>query len=201
MNARRFVGGRVWIAVGMFSVTAAQCPSTGARNDTTHALPVPSARTAEKAPRGTLEPTERAATGVTVPPLPVLTSVTLSDSSASGSARVTFQFDGGALPGYRVEYLPGPAIACGSGDSMMVRGAARLRVRFTPAAAHRDDGGSTIVERDRVGDRGGVVHLLQSCDFEGQVEWVLGVGARTPYRASELTSPARLVIDLDRLPR
>jgi hypothetical protein len=34
------------------------------------------------------------------------------------------------------------------------------------------------------------------CDFEGQVEWVLGIAAPAAYRVSELTGPARLVLDV-----
>jgi hypothetical protein len=38
------------------------------------------------------------------------------------------------------------------------------------------------------------------CDFEGQVEWVLGVTRRAPYRVTELTGPARLLLDVKQGP-
>jgi hypothetical protein len=34
------------------------------------------------------------------------------------------------------------------------------------------------------------------CDFEAQVEWVVGLAARTPYRIAELSEPPRLVLDV-----
>jgi hypothetical protein len=34
------------------------------------------------------------------------------------------------------------------------------------------------------------------CDFEGQVEWLLGLAARNGYRVLELTEPPRLVVDV-----
>jgi hypothetical protein len=41
-----------------------------------------------------------------------------------------------------------------------------------------------------------VKEIELSCDFEGEVSWVLGLSARKPYRVHELSDPARLVIDI-----
>jgi hypothetical protein len=39
------------------------------------------------------------------------------------------------------------------------------------------------------------------CDFEGQIEWVLGVtAAAAPYRISEQLAPARLVLEIRHAP-
>jgi len=38
------------------------------------------------------------------------------------------------------------------------------------------------------------------CDFEGQVEWVLGVVAAGPYRVLASPGPGRLVVDIRHRP-
>ena len=96
--------------------------------------------------------------------------------------RVVFEFTGDSVPGYRVAYTTGPVQRCGSGDPVTVAGTGRLVVRFEPAQAHDAPGLPAIRE------------LTLVCDFEGQVEWVLGIAAPSAYRVAELTQPARLVL-------
>jgi hypothetical protein len=112
--------------------------------------------------------------------------------------RVVFDFGAGALPGYRVEYVRPPITRCGSGQATQVAGAAWLRVHFTPAQAHTDAGQPTITQRERVLSLPVVRELELTCDFEGHVEWVLGVGRPNRYRVLELSSPARVVVDVRR---
>jgi hypothetical protein len=69
-------------------------------------------------------------------------------------------------------------------------------VRLDPARAHDDSGNVTIADRQRMLALPVLKRLLIICDFEAQVEWVLGVAARTPYRVSELSGPPRLVLDV-----
>ena len=38
--------------------------------------------------------------------------------------------------------------------------------------------------------------LVQTCDFEGHVTWVLGVGHPKRFRVVELTNPSRIVVDV-----
>ena len=114
--------------------------------------------------------------------------------------RIVFEFSGDSLPGYHVEYASRPVRRCGSGDPVSLVGAARLVVRFEPAQAHDEQGRSTVAEREWVPGAGGapglpaVKEMKLVCDFEGQVEWVLGVAAARPYRVTE--TGARLILDV-----
>jgi len=109
-----------------------------------------------------------------------------------------FEFTGGgdSVPGYRVEYATKPVQRCGSGDPVAVAGTGRLIVRFEPAQAHDEHGNLTPAERHRAPELPAVRELTLICDFEGQVAWVLDVAAPSEYRVSELTGPARLVVDV-----
>jgi hypothetical protein len=117
-------------------------------------------------------------------------------ASQPGYDRVVFRFAGDSVPGYHVEYATRPVRRCGSGDPVTVTGAGQLVVRFEPARAHDEQGNPTPAERDRGPGLPAVKQLTLACDFEGQVEWVLGVAATVPYRVSELVAPARLVLDV-----
>jgi len=119
------------------------------------------------------------------------------DARASpGYDRITFEFTSDSLPGYHVEYTSGPVRRCGSGESVVVAGAGRLVVRLEPAQAHDERGNAMFTERDRTLGLPAVKDMKLVCDFEGQVEWVLGVAVAGPYRVSELAGPARLVLDV-----
>jgi hypothetical protein len=125
--------------------------------------------------------------------------VTLREVRAAqneGFDRVVFEFVGDGASGYRVEYMDPPARQCGSGKDVAIAGAALLRVRLLPAQAHDEKGNPTIKDRERKVDLGVLRELEQICDFEGQVEWVLGLASRTPYRVLELSSPPRIVVDV-----
>ena len=116
--------------------------------------------------------------------------------------RVVFDFGGGAIPGYHIEYIDRPVIQCGSGEPMEVAGDGWLRVRLEPARAHefRDDTLAvvTVAERNRRLTLPNLRQLVLTCDFEAQVEWVLGLESPTRYRVMELREPSRLVVDVRR---
>jgi hypothetical protein len=116
--------------------------------------------------------------------------------SQPGYDRVVFEFAGDSVPGYRIAYASGPVVRCGSGDPVAVVGSGRLVVRFEPARAHDDMGHASVERRTAAPGLPAVKNLQIVCDFEGQVEWVLGVPAGAPYRVLELTAPARLVLDV-----
>jgi hypothetical protein len=121
-------------------------------------------------------------------------------SSEPGYDRVVFVFAGDSAPGYRVEYASAPVRRCGSGDPVSLAGTQQVVVRFEPASAHDERGNPAPVERDRALGLPAVNEMKLVCDFEGQVEWVLGVAAASPFRVSELTGPARVVVDIRRRP-
>ncbi|HWS55304.1 MAG TPA: hypothetical protein VN228_14300, partial [Pyrinomonadaceae bacterium] len=110
--------------------------------------------------------------------------------------RVVFEFAGARPPGYRVEYVDRPVRQCGSGEAVPVAGDAWLRVRLTPSNAHTEAGEATVKDRARRLAYPNLKELKILCDFEAEVEWVLGLASPNRYRVLELTNPARLVVDV-----
>lgn len=112
-----------------------------------------------------------------------------------GYDRTVFAFDG-PLPGYHVEYVDRPAHACGSGEAVFLDGEAWLLVRFTPARAYTDDGRPTVPHGRTRTDLPVLVETAVTCDFEGEVAFVLGLTSPGGYRLTALTDPARLAVDV-----
>lgn len=110
--------------------------------------------------------------------------------------RVVFEFEGTELPTYRIEYIDRPVRSCGSGDVVPFAGDAWLSVRFSGANAHTDAGEATVKDRVRSPNLPIVKDLKLICDFEAEVEWVMGVSSPNKYRVLELKSPTRLVVDI-----
>lgn len=113
-----------------------------------------------------------------------------------GFDRVVLEFSGAEVPGYRAEYVDSPVAQCGSGNPMSVAGEGALRIRLEPSQAHDDDGRPTLDRRSFRVDGQVLLEMRLICDFEGQVEWLIGVRAPNPYRVLELSSPSRIVIDV-----
>ena len=110
--------------------------------------------------------------------------------------RVVFEFLGGDLASYHIEYIDKPVRSCGSGEVVPFAGDGWLQVRFTGAQAHAPEGGATIKDRSRSPNLPVIKDLKLTCDFEAEVEWVMGVSSPNKYRVLELKSPTRLVIDV-----
>ncbi len=130
---------------------------------------------------------------------PAIDPAVLSDVRAAAQAtfdRVVFEFQTPAVPGYRVAYAEGPVRDCGSGETVDVQGASQLIVRLSPAQAHTETGIVTVKGQERLLALPVLRELQLSCDFEGEVSWVLGLSALRPYRVSELPAPPRLVVDI-----
>jgi len=155
-------------------------------------------QSAETAFVGTTAPLLRLRPAGTGVPAALLRSVTAA--SAVGYDRVVFELASDTPPGYRVQYAAGPVRSCGSGDVVSVAGSARLVMHLEPARAHDDQGNPQPRERDLMLGLPSVREAKLVCDFEGQVEWVLGVTTTEPYRVTELTGPARLLLDVKQGP-
>ena len=113
-----------------------------------------------------------------------------------GFDRVVFTFDGFHEPTYTVKYVHSPIQQCASGNTIPVAGTAWLQISMKPAQAHTDGGQPTITDRNRHLDCTNLKQLVVTCDFESDVEFVLGLSAKKPYRVVELQNPTRLVIDI-----
>jgi hypothetical protein len=110
--------------------------------------------------------------------------------------RIVFTFAGDSAAGYHVAYTDKPVRRCGSGQPVSVAGTARLVVRLEPAQAHDEHGSPTPANRAPTVRLPVVKDMKLTCDFEGQVEWVLGLEGKHPFRVTELTGPPRLAIDV-----
>ena len=110
--------------------------------------------------------------------------------------RLVLEFRGGALPGYRVEYVDPPVRQCGSGQAVPLTGEAWLRIRLEPARAHDERGRATVSDRSRQTELPSLRDMQLICDYEGQVEWILGLNDRERFRVTELINPSRLVVDV-----
>lgn len=109
--------------------------------------------------------------------------------------RVVFEFVGDLPPGFRVEYIDKLTRKCGSNE-MKASGGTWLLVRMTPAQAHNESGRSSVGQVGFDEELAVVRRLQQVCDADGQVEWLIEVSERKPYRAEILPEPTRLVIDI-----
>ena len=114
----------------------------------------------------------------------------------SGYDRVVFEFEGAEMPSYHIEYIDKPVRACGSGHVVPLRGDGWLEIRFTPAAAHTEEGKPTVENRERSPNLKIIREMKSTCDFEAEVAWVLGVASPNRYRVLELKNPTRLAIDI-----
>jgi len=113
-----------------------------------------------------------------------------------GFDRTVFEFEGGALPAYHIEYVDKPVRGCGSGEAVPVRGDGWLHVRFSGAQAHTEAGEATVGFRENHVNLPNLLEIESICDFEGEVGWVLGVQSPNHFRALELSGPTRLVVDV-----
>lgn len=198
-QARRF--GRslksLWL-VGCLAV--AGCPKK--EEPAPQPEPVPPAAPAPTPPSGGTAPASPSETEWTAGIVKVerqgLKPVTLRavrEARHEGFDRVVFEFEGTQLPGYHFEYVDKPIIKCGSGDPTEVAGQGWLQVRLTPAQAH-EGGQPTVTERERKAGLPVIQELELTCDFEGEVTWVLGNASPNRYRVMELREPTRLVVDV-----
>ena len=109
--------------------------------------------------------------------------------------RVVFEFTG-ALPGYRVEYVAPPIIACGSGMTVAVDGGALLLVEMNPAAAHNDAGETTFGPQELLPGLASILEVTTTCDFEGFATWVVGLTEEADFNVFTLDDPFRVVVDV-----
>lgn len=113
--------------------------------------------------------------------------------------RVVFDFEGGA-PGFFVRHVR-QLFQDGSGNVLPVDGRAVLQVVLSPATAH--DGGGAPTMKGGVPSVAGFAalrDLVPAGDFEATVSWGIGVAARSPFRATRLAGPSRVVVDVVHVP-
>lgn len=114
----------------------------------------------------------------------------------AGFDRLVLDFGDSPVPAYHIEYVDSPVRACGSGEPVPVAGQGWLRVRLEGARAHDDAGVATVRDRQIVATTPVLREVEIVCDFEAQVEVVMGVQAPNPYRVLVVPTPNRLIVDV-----
>ncbi len=143
---------------------------------------------------GTMGPVLRLRAGPPGSPVPRLRAARATRET--GFDRLVFEFSSDSVPGYEVAYAGGPPVRCGSGDAVSLAGAGFLVVRFEPAQAHDEEGRSTVAVRKWAPELRVVKELELVCDFEGQVEWGVGLATSRRFRVLESAAPARVIVDV-----
>lgn len=167
------------------------------------AKPAPAADTTPASPPETSSTPGVVTTGDTVRVrLPAVTQgvAVLDAATALGDSAVEFTFRGDSAAGVEVFYASAPVTQCGSGEPVAVTGPAVLMVRFSPADAHVFDGENataTIAERHRALPGPLLTQMTMICDFEGQVEWALGLSRHAPFTVRSV-QPGRILLELHR---
>lgn len=122
----------------------------------------------------------------------------VSATQAGPVDRVTFEFEGD-LPGYRVGFVDRPIIQDGSGEEITVDGEAVLAVHFEPASGFDLSGEGRQVytgpNRLDLATRT-VLDAARTGDFEANLEWVLGLDTKAPFRVRTETSPNRVIVEV-----
>jgi peptidoglycan hydrolase-like protein with peptidoglycan-binding domain len=109
--------------------------------------------------------------------------------------RLVFDFDG-PVPGVDVAYVR-ELVADGSGEPIPLRGRAVVQIVLRPAVAHHEDGSPSVT--GPLPDVTGFAAFRQVADagdFEAVLTWGIGVAARTGLRATRLTGPSRIAVDV-----
>jgi hypothetical protein len=125
----------------------------------------------------------------------VLTDVRVGAHPSEGFDRIVFEYAGVLPDTTRIQY-EGSAIACGSGNTVPVAGSGTLVVHMTAARAHNDMGQVTVPDLDIGGTGVAIREAVQTCDFEGVVDWAVGTDGTRAFRVTVLTNPSRIVIDV-----
>jgi hypothetical protein len=112
-----------------------------------------------------------------------------------GYDRLVLEFEGG-VPSYTVRFAERQLHQCGSGFPIEVDAPHTFQIELQSVAAHDEEGRPTVEDRDRKPGLGVLRSARLTCDFEGVVEWVLGLDHRTEFRVFRLDEPTRLVVDL-----
>lgn len=173
------------------SPTATSAPSPGTRPT---ASPAPTqTATPTGLPGASLGPV----TGGSTPGTDGTWIADVRTAGQQGYDRVVFEFTD-VVPTYEVAYADPPFVATND-EEVEVEGEAFLRVRMEGTSSFNLNEGVPVYEGpDRVtGDTQVVTEVVDVDDFEALVIWVVGLTEQRPFVVTELTDPARLVIDIE----
>jgi len=111
----------------------------------------------------------------------------------TGYDRITIEFQNGSPSKVDLSTQSNPHFTQGaSGQPVILRGNAGILVTITTADEHTAYGGPTDFKTNYTV----LVEARQVQDFEGTVQWGLGLSKAACYRAFFIANPVRLVIDV-----
>ena len=117
-----------------------------------------------------------------------------------GYERVVFEFSTDFAPGYTVGYVEGPITADPSDLPVSVSGDSYLSVRMSSAAGFETSGntfhetytGATSIPLAYPA----IQSVVETGDFEGVLNWVIGVRTHPAFKVTTLSNPTRIVVDV-----
>ena len=137
-----------------------------------------------------LAPPSHAAATTTVPRL-----IAISAAHHPGFDRLVFEFSGPPPSRQNVRYV-NQLIADPSGRPIPIAGRAILAASFFPATARR--GATSVTVPGRLAFAlPNVMTVVPAGDFESVLSYGIGLAKRTTFHVFTLTSPSRVVIDID----
>jgi len=161
------------------------------------ATPPPSSvttTTAETCPnRGSSAPR----TTTAAQPAALLTKVGVTNSGCRDSVTFTFEESGSAVPSCKVEYKPGPFAQDGSGAPVTVAGNAFVSVRCAPAYGYDFQSGTTTYTGPKHITPTATRHVrevVETGDFEGVLNWVIGLDANRCFFITAGGTPTRALV-------
>ena len=130
-------------------------------------------------------------TGQTAPPIALIDAV--RTGSHAGYDRLTIEFQNGRtgtiklVPQANTKFITDP-----KGEPVTLAGKYGLLIRIKGADNHTAFSGSTDIKTNFPG----ILEVRQIGDFEGVVQWGVGLASKPCIRTDLLVSPTRLVIDI-----
>ena len=109
-----------------------------------------------------------------------------------GYDRIVFEFVGTGRPQLTVAVTQPPFVGDASGQTINVAGSAFLSLKLYDASGYPTYTGPNAFSPGYPGLRA----LVNTGDYEGYVTWIAGLNGSACYRISTLTSPTRIVIDV-----
>lgn len=131
-------------------------------------------------------------TNQTAPPLALIDAV--RTGTHTGYDRLTIEFQNGRTG--TIEITPQANtnfVMDGSGATVTLAGKYGLLIKITGADNHTAFSGSTDIKTPSFP---GMLEVRRVGDFEGTVQWAVGLSSNACYQAQILTSPTRLVVDI-----
>jgi hypothetical protein len=130
-----------------------------------------------------------------VPPVSTLVAIRAAHHGEVSPAfdRVVFEFSG-PVPQLNIGYVP-QLLGDASGLPIPVAGNAIVRVSFTPARAHNEQGQPTAPNH-KAFTLPRITEVVGAGDFEGVVSYGVGLSTKQEIRVLTLTNASRVVLDV-----